>query len=213
MKESIPGVEGGERFMCDGCSNAEGMPDPKSPTGTELVVFVEFTFPGGSIALGNWHQTCLQFSLAGGHAYQGHLIQQERLKRSLSLDMPDAVGPGGLLKQTIEAETENLMRQREQAIAASNIGPLLKFALRVRDVGSAGDVPTRLTVLENYERDLKAEAARAIVATAIRFGMSALAFDVLKDCQAHKDGECTAVMCPQTRDSEPMKSGRHCPLD
>ncbi len=35
----------------------------------------------------------------------------------------------------------------------------------------------------------------------------------LKRCQAsHGDGECIAKMCPQTRDGEPMKSGRTCPL-
>jgi hypothetical protein len=32
-------------------------------------------------------------------------------------------------------------------------------------------------------------------------------------CHADGDGHCTWEECPQLRDSEPAKSGRHCPLD
>ena len=32
-------------------------------------------------------------------------------------------------------------------------------------------------------------------------------------CQAGKDGDCIWKGCPQLRDDEPVKSGRHCPLD
>jgi hypothetical protein len=32
-------------------------------------------------------------------------------------------------------------------------------------------------------------------------------------CGASKDGECGKSWCPQLRDGEPVKSGRHCPLD
>jgi len=32
-------------------------------------------------------------------------------------------------------------------------------------------------------------------------------------CHAHQDGDCTWEKCPQIRDGEPQKSGRHCPLD
>lgn len=32
-------------------------------------------------------------------------------------------------------------------------------------------------------------------------------------CHAGKDGECTWSGCPQNRDREPRRSGRHCPLD
>ena len=32
-------------------------------------------------------------------------------------------------------------------------------------------------------------------------------------CRAAKDGECHWASCPQERDGEPKKSGRHCPLD
>ena len=32
-------------------------------------------------------------------------------------------------------------------------------------------------------------------------------------CHAGCDGECTWEHCPQIRDGEPEKSGRHCPLD
>lgn len=32
-------------------------------------------------------------------------------------------------------------------------------------------------------------------------------------CAAGSDGDCSWPDCPQMRDGEPMKSGRHCPLD
>jgi hypothetical protein len=32
-------------------------------------------------------------------------------------------------------------------------------------------------------------------------------------CGASKDGECVKSWCPQIRDGEPVRSGRHCPLD
>lgn len=32
-------------------------------------------------------------------------------------------------------------------------------------------------------------------------------------CQADADGECHWEGCPQIRDAEPVKTGRHCPLD
>jgi hypothetical protein len=32
-------------------------------------------------------------------------------------------------------------------------------------------------------------------------------------CHGHEDGECFWEHCPQLRDGEPRKSGRHCPLD
>lgn len=35
----------------------------------------------------------------------------------------------------------------------------------------------------------------------------------LTRCAAGRDGECGHKACPQLRDNEPAKSGRHCPLD
>lgn len=32
-------------------------------------------------------------------------------------------------------------------------------------------------------------------------------------CHSHRDGDCFHESCPQNRDGEPMKTGRHCPLD
>lgn len=39
--------------------------------------------------------------------------------------------------------------------------------------------------------------------------------DDIKDvkCQSNNDGECDWAHCPQLRDGEPHKSGRHCPID
>lgn len=35
----------------------------------------------------------------------------------------------------------------------------------------------------------------------------------LKHCVSGRDGECNHHLCPQLADGEPVKSGRHCPLD
>lgn len=32
-------------------------------------------------------------------------------------------------------------------------------------------------------------------------------------CRSDRDGDCDWEGCPQLRDGEPAKSGRHCPLD
>lgn len=33
------------------------------------------------------------------------------------------------------------------------------------------------------------------------------------NCHAGRDGECNDRRCPQLKEGEPEKSGRHCPLD
>jgi hypothetical protein len=42
---------------------------------------------------------------------------------------------------------------------------------------------------------------------------NALRSDGVSRCRAAQDGDCDWSQCPQTRDGEPLKSGRHCPLD
>lgn len=32
-------------------------------------------------------------------------------------------------------------------------------------------------------------------------------------CHSDSDGDCSWSRCPQNRDGEPARSGRHCPLD
>lgn len=32
-------------------------------------------------------------------------------------------------------------------------------------------------------------------------------------CQSQRDGDCNWIDCPQLRDDEPRRSGRHCPID
>jgi hypothetical protein len=34
-----------------------------------------------------------------------------------------------------------------------------------------------------------------------------------QDCHSQKDGDCNWNFCPQNKDGEPEKTGRHCPLD
>lgn len=38
-------------------------------------------------------------------------------------------------------------------------------------------------------------------------------YGIINDCHAQRDGDCDWPKCPQLRDGEPQKSGRHCPLD
>lgn len=56
--------------------------------------------------------------------------------------------------------------------------------------------------LRAVERDIRAWA-RHIPPTA----------EELSHCHAGRDGACGWVHCPQIRDGEPKRSGRHCPLD
>ena len=35
----------------------------------------------------------------------------------------------------------------------------------------------------------------------------------LETCHSQKDGNCNCESCPQLRDGEPERTGRHCPLD
>jgi protein gp37 len=35
----------------------------------------------------------------------------------------------------------------------------------------------------------------------------------MERCHANRDGDCRAKSCPQLRDGEPLRSGRHCPID
>lgn len=38
-------------------------------------------------------------------------------------------------------------------------------------------------------------------------------FERRYSCHADRDGECQWSECPQLRDNEPHKTGRHCPYD
>ena len=40
-----------------------------------------------------------------------------------------------------------------------------------------------------------------------------LLIDSVERCHSDRDGDCVHANCPQLRDGEPRKSGRHCPLD
>jgi hypothetical protein len=62
-------------------------------------------------------------------------------------------------------------------------------------------------------KDLIAElVARGAVVIEIPSNLLPVELQAYRRCQAHKDGECTWALCPQIRDGEPKKSGRHCPL-
>lgn len=52
--------------------------------------------------------------------------------------------------------------------------------------------------------DLSALVLRPVLPVAVK---------PLESCASDCDGDCTHPQCPQLRDGEPHKSGRHCPLD
>lgn len=59
----------------------------------------------------------------------------------------------------------------------------------------------------NYERGL----SRMTNAGFLALGETSPTRD--DTCHADRDGDCDWEGCPQLRDGEPKKSGRHCPLD
>jgi hypothetical protein len=73
--------------------------------------------------------------------------------------------------------------------------------------------------LMKQERTLERDHIISVLRDSIRkFYSAPKAFGILKNlepltmCQAATDGDCIHPNCPQNRDGEPMKSGRHCPL-
>jgi hypothetical protein len=77
-----------------------------------------------------------------------------------------------------------------------------------------------LTLLREYTDPTYAAKLRARIAEQDDFidrtsGEAELERDLAQQhyCHAHSDGDCTWEHCPQLRDGEPEKSGRHCPLD
>lgn len=76
---------------------------------------------------------------------------------------------------------------------------------------------------ETFDRLLQAGGFETIPPSAIGYGARrvrlsmvagrALAGATSVRCRAAKDGECSATFCPQNRDGESMRTGRHCPID
>lgn len=64
--------------------------------------------------------------------------------------------------------------------------------------------PSKIVVPELSEEDKQNRVLRVNVEVPPR---------ALERCAAARDGECIHQQCPQLRDNEPAKSGRHCPLD
>lgn len=77
------------------------------------------------------------------------------------------------------------MLEKAGALCAAEIDRLL------RQAGSEGE-------------PAQSRGARTISLNSLRGGGS---------CSADDDGDCTWSECPQLRDGEPARSGRHCPLD
>ncbi|MGB8422244.1 DUF7446 family protein [Paraburkholderia sp.] len=77
------------------------------------------------------------------------------------------------------------------------------------DVGMTTAQPASSPKRGRMSRQEKINESREIVAARLQH----LERPLNGRCAAGNDGECSHSQCPQLRDGEPMKSGRHCPLD
>lgn len=82
---------------------------------------------------------------------------------------------------------------------------------------STTEPATYLAILRRVEREPvgDTEPAPAPAATAVEAGSRSLRvfYGIASGCHSDSDGDCAWVNCPQARDGEPQKTGRHCPLD
>lgn len=87
---------------------------------------------------------------------------------------------------------------------------------RVRHALKTWDTPISMD-LETLALAIKArvgELERINEESKIRIGeLLESAEQKTDDCHGARDGECSWELCPQNRDGEPAKTGRHCPLD
>jgi len=90
---------------------------------------------------------------------------------------------------------------------------------RVRDIIrrdpadlTTDDVYTAIRVAER-RRDRAVDDILLLQAKFVEVAQSKVTVRNVTGCQAGKDGDCIWNLCPQVRDNEPSRSGRHCPLD
>lgn len=76
--------------------------------------------------------------------------------------------------------------------------------------------PTAEAILAVYRADALIRIGRHLYVRRTALTLDAPAWKLLfpeDGCHAGRDGECNWTKCPQTRDGEPEKTRRHCPLD
>jgi hypothetical protein len=67
------------------------------------------------------------------------------------------------------------------------------------------------SVINAYQHMIRLSAVqRAGIIRELRLGPNG---PMPERCHAARDGECSWAKCPQIKDGEPAKSGRHCPHD
>lgn len=110
-----------------------------------------------------------------------------------------------------------LWAQREaRAVLSGGTGPVA--AVHLVNIGLTGWVHTKETAeawADGYNTALKQyrSVLRMLAAPQRAAQLDGGQGEGLKRCAAGRDGECRHKGCPQLRDNEPAKSGRHCPLD
>lgn len=146
----------------------------------------------------------------------------ERLKEG-----PAIAGKLGMQIVKLEAEIEQLREAVCRLLCVSEFknNPCMEDSLcahhrHMRTIGTevekAADLRGALERIRAFAPEMTSRAAIVIADRALRgkeplFGED-LEGEALR-CHAGKDGDCIWPGCPQIRDDEPAKTGRHCPLD
>lgn len=81
--------------------------------------------------------------------------------------------------------------------------------------GAQFSIRCQYAQLENIVRNLHSENAelRRFIQSAVPEPNYCAASHRMTFCRGDDDGDCDYSGCPQLRDGEPRKSGRHCPYD
>ncbi|MES2048821.1 MAG: hypothetical protein V4447_10500 [Pseudomonadota bacterium] len=96
--------------------------------------------------------------------------------------------------------------RRDQVSLEEHINAKL-VQLQEENASLSAEVKALTDIKDAFEHAFADEAAVALKNVRLK------ALLPLKHCAAGRDGECAHKQCPQLCDGEPVKSGRHCPLD
>jgi hypothetical protein len=115
------------------------------------------------------------------------------------------------IKESAVRELWDRQQRAAPVLVDARLEELLKSALLVTYSDAVDGVDLRLDAKSvealrayvNTLRQPKPEADKAVADLQ----------EALTRCAAGRDGDCIHPKCPQNREGEPMKTGRHCPLD
>jgi hypothetical protein len=115
-------------------------------------------------------------------------------------------------------KTDPTGRDRDEMLETSRSGALHHLAA-LANLRPETDVVVLLADIKDTLRELYPDPSReddpvlmTVPQNRIQRWLDVLA-EITPRCQSGQDGECSWNRCPQERDGEPTKTGRHCPLD